>query len=341
MNRSSFPYFLLILAFFTLLGSCNKDDGVKPSVADSLDISVLADSFARLDGGDTTLIQVDANGIYSYPITLNLTGKTQASGQILSLYYIEYAIGGSDTIRDLNESNSNNTPLRVRTGASAIYPVGLDLALSQMNEGDEFAFLIPSELGYGDIVFPPGFASLIPSNATLYFRVRLVLIENESEILTQEQTAINQFIIDGELNDTSVVPVDFVERFANGMIFKRLTQDTLRPFPFIGDSVAVEYTAMSLDSTITYDTKPAANPFRYEFGVSETIPGFDQGIGNMRLGEQALFVLPSSVAYGPSAQVFPDYIKQEIFELKIIPEYVLSVKPYQVMVFRARILEIY
>jgi len=82
-------------------------------------------------------------------------------------------------------------------------------------EGEEYAFLIPPEIGYGDIVFSPGIRSLIPPNSILYFRIRLMLIENENDILTQEQNLINQFIINGELNDTSKVPVEFIERFAN------------------------------------------------------------------------------------------------------------------------------
>ncbi len=331
MNRKGVPYLLypivLIILIFSM-ESCNQDgDGSGPSI-DSTFQSVI-DTFALLNGLD---LQLDPNGVYYYPVTLN-PGGTSGNGGIVSIYYEAEVLNGN-TIDIFDENDGD--PLIVKQGASAIYPVGLDFGLGYMNEGEEYGFILIPDLAYEQYDYAG-----IPPNSIIHIRVRLVLVENEIIIQNQENAAINQFIIDGELNDTTKVPVDLVDRLPSGVVFKRLSANPTQPTPASGDSLAIEYTARTLDTSRVVDVRPGSDPLRYQFGVSETIPGFDLGVVNMRLGERALIVVPSSLGYQGSAQVIPGYIKGTVFQNKIIPEYALSVLPYEVLVFEARLNEIY
>jgi FKBP-type peptidyl-prolyl cis-trans isomerase len=69
-----------------------------------------------------------------------------------------------------------------------------------------------------------------------------------------------------------------------------------------GDTVAMNYTGTLTDSTV-FDSNidPKFNhvqPFVFTLGAGQVIPGWDQGIAGMKVGEQRKLEIPSELAYG-------------------------------------------
>ena len=66
-----------------------------------------------------------------------------------------------------------------------------------------------------------------------------------------------------------------------------------------GQIVSVHYTGTLTDGTKFDSSRDRGQPIEFPLGVGRVIKGWDEGIGKMRVGDQAVFVIPSAIAYGP------------------------------------------
>lgn len=65
-----------------------------------------------------------------------------------------------------------------------------------------------------------------------------------------------------------------------------------------GQTVSVHYEG-SLSNGQVFDSSYKRNqPIDFQLGVGQVIPGWDEGIGLLQVGDKARFVIPSSLAYG-------------------------------------------
>jgi FKBP-type peptidyl-prolyl cis-trans isomerase len=77
-----------------------------------------------------------------------------------------------------------------------------------------------------------------------------------------------------------------------------------------GDTVAMNYTGMLDDGTV-FDSNIDAKfnhvePFVFTIGAGQVIPGWDQGIAGMKVGEQRKLEIPPELAYGANGITDPN-----------------------------------
>ena len=66
-----------------------------------------------------------------------------------------------------------------------------------------------------------------------------------------------------------------------------------------GDTVIMNYTG-TLTTGVKFDSSFDRNePFAFKLGAGQVIKGWDEGVGKLRVGDQAILVLPGKLAYGP------------------------------------------
>ncbi|MBS3060825.1 MAG: peptidylprolyl isomerase [DPANN group archaeon] len=65
-----------------------------------------------------------------------------------------------------------------------------------------------------------------------------------------------------------------------------------------GDTVKVHYTGRLKDGTV-FDSSEGRDPLQVTLGSSMVIPGFNDGILNMKIGEKKTVEIPVDQAYGP------------------------------------------
>ncbi|HEX8689735.1 MAG TPA: FKBP-type peptidyl-prolyl cis-trans isomerase [Solirubrobacterales bacterium] len=66
-----------------------------------------------------------------------------------------------------------------------------------------------------------------------------------------------------------------------------------------GDRVTVQYVGVGFDSNQEFDASwDRGEPFSFQLGAGEVIPGWDQGIEGMKVGGQRQLVIPANLAYG-------------------------------------------
>lgn len=65
-----------------------------------------------------------------------------------------------------------------------------------------------------------------------------------------------------------------------------------------GKTVSVHYKGMLTDGTVFDSSYKRNQPIDFAIGVGQVIPGWDEGIGLLKVGDKARFVIPSHLAYG-------------------------------------------
>ena len=65
-----------------------------------------------------------------------------------------------------------------------------------------------------------------------------------------------------------------------------------------GDTVKVDYTGKLEDGTV-FDTSASREPLQFSIGSGQIIPGFDQAVIGMNVGDKKTVNIPSDEAYGP------------------------------------------
>lgn len=68
--------------------------------------------------------------------------------------------------------------------------------------------------------------------------------------------------------------------------------------PIKGETVIVHYTGTLTDGTKFDSSRDRGQPFSFPLGAGRVIKGWDEGIARMRIGEQAILIIPSSLGYG-------------------------------------------
>ena len=65
-----------------------------------------------------------------------------------------------------------------------------------------------------------------------------------------------------------------------------------------GQTVSVEYTGWLQATQAAFDTNVGGNPFVFTTGQGVVIPGFEQGIVGMKVGEKRRIIVPPNLGYG-------------------------------------------
>jgi len=65
-----------------------------------------------------------------------------------------------------------------------------------------------------------------------------------------------------------------------------------------GDRVHVHY-AGRLDDESVFDTSEGRDPLTFQLGKGQVVPGFDNAVSGMAVGEKKTVTIPAAEAYGP------------------------------------------
>lgn len=107
------------------------------------------------------------------------------------------------------------------------------------------------------------------------------------------------------------------ERQSSGLYYYPIQPGT-GIMPVKHDTAWVKYTGQFLTGTI-FDTNVGEADTLY-FPVDEgwMIPGFDEAVTLMKVGEKAMFLLPSGLAYGPAGKyIIPGYTPL-LFDVELV-----------------------
>ncbi|MDP8222219.1 MAG: peptidylprolyl isomerase [Candidatus Lernaella stagnicola] len=86
-----------------------------------------------------------------------------------------------------------------------------------------------------------------------------------------------------------------------------------------GDTVKVHYTG-TLDDGSVFDTSQGGDPLEFTIGEGQIIPGFEEIVVGMDVGETRTGMVPSDKAYGPHRPEGVVSVDRSVFPPDIDPE---------------------
>ncbi|XAR48782.1 Peptidylprolyl isomerase [Bertholletia excelsa] len=128
-------------------------------------------------------------------------------------------------------------------------------------------------------------------------------MEDEFEFPTAGEMNVNNDLdmdMDAELPEvTPVLKVGEEREIGKSGLKKKLVKEGEGwETPGKGDEVEVHYVGTLLDGTQFDSSRDRGTPFKFTLGQGQVIKGWDEGIKTMKKGEQAIFTIPSELAYG-------------------------------------------
>jgi FKBP-type peptidyl-prolyl cis-trans isomerase 2 len=86
-----------------------------------------------------------------------------------------------------------------------------------------------------------------------------------------------------------------------------------------GDKVKVHYTGKFEDGTL-FDSSQERGPLEFTVGSGQLIPGFDQGVRGMAVGDKRTVEIAPENAYGERNEDLTTTVKRTEFSKEIVPE---------------------
>ncbi len=68
--------------------------------------------------------------------------------------------------------------------------------------------------------------------------------------------------------------------------------------PNSGQTVTVHYTGTLENGTQFDSSRDRGRPFSFKIGVGQVIKGWDEGVGDMKVGGQRILIIPAELGYG-------------------------------------------
>lgn len=197
------------------------------------------------------------------------TGEGAAHTDFVEVHYTGYL---AENNQKFDSSHDRQMPFRFQLGAGEVIS-GWDNGLVGMKVGGKRTLTISPEHGYGS----RGAGNVIPPNATLIFEVEMLgitplpkpWIYDDADVYTTESGL--QYVIktvgEGEpVKDGDVIDIYYAGFFEDGDLFD------------------------------TSENSPQS--FMFTVGEGRAIPGWEEGIKGIRLGEERIIIIPPSLAYG-------------------------------------------
>lgn len=191
-------------------------------------------------------------------------GAEAQAGDIASVHYTGWLEDG--TVFD--SSLKRNTPFNVPIGAGRVIP-GWDEGLAGMKAGGERVLVIPPDLGYGEQA-----TGSIPPNSTLIFLVQMLSIEEPPS-----PAAVEEYQTTENGVEYAILEAGEGDEVASG------------------DIITFGFKAWLDDGTLFDDSDQGGGPAQFQLGQSR-LPGLDEGIIGMKIGETRQLRIPPELAYG-------------------------------------------
>lgn len=167
-------------------------------------------------------------------------------------------------------------------------------AILLMREGETTAFAFTPKVYIGDQL-PPFIKETDVINMTISIVKTQTMEEFEADqaiaaekLIAEEKVILRQYMKDNGIKGIETESGMFIA------VTKKGTGEQPQP----GSEVSVHYTGKLLNGEVFDSSVGRGTPIRFKVGVGQVIRGWDEGILTMKVGEKAIFLIPSPLAYG-------------------------------------------
>ncbi len=241
-----------------------------------------------------------SSGVYYEMLKQNSNGVAVKDSNIVYIHYVLRDLEGN-LIDSLSASADALQTARFLQEPNSVVPQGFYIGADLMNVGEKLRLFMPSYRAYQNF----SYKTLISPDEIIMAELEVVKTESLEMQKTQEDQAIEQYI--------AIHQLDSVQHLPSGIYYQRLTSGSGDQAKS-GDAVKLNYKGIYLNDTV-FDQSTADKLLEFVVDRNTLIKGVNEGVKQMRKGEKARILIPSSLAYGPSIAIFPATIKDEFSKI--------------------------
>jgi peptidylprolyl isomerase len=215
------------------------------------------------------------------------TGREAKAGELVSIHFkgwmvpkdtaselfSDWSADQAKNMLSLGDSRMRNQPVKfiLNTGS---FIKGSDEGIIGMKTGGIRTMIIPSKLAYGEAG-----VGFIPPNTDLKVVIELLEVKDKGIAKMWE--------VDSTLFKTT----------ASGLKYAVISQGDGLPIE-AGKVVTVHYSGYLQDGTMFDSSVERDEPIQFVVGQGQVIPGWDEGMQLLKMGDKARFIIPPQLGYG-------------------------------------------
>ncbi len=253
------------------------------------------------------------SGLY-YKFHTNNGGETP---QMMSLLNVQFACTINDTAVII-PNHSNIVRIVEPLFAGDFYE-----GLSMMHKGDSASFIVRTDSTFYTIFQLPTLPAEFTANDVMRFDVKLNDFYPESEFAAKQiefmkktyktQTEVAETELKNYFKENNIKPIST----PSGLYYDKI-KDGNGEKPQVGTMVKVHYKGKLMDGSVFDSSIDRNEPIRFDLGVGQVIPGWDEGIQLMSKGEKGVLYIPYYLGYGDrGAGAIPPFATL-IFEVELV-----------------------
>ena len=247
------------------------------------------------------------SGIYIIPMEKG-KGRCPEKGEKVELDFDAKLLNG----KTIGSTIDTDKKLSFVLGDGSVIP-GWEEIVPRMHLGERITAVIPFEMAYGDHD-----VSGIPSYANLVYDIKLLKITTVEEQEKQAEEALKQMKSDSETAfQTYIKDNNIVDHTESGLYYSKTLVTDGQPVTR-GNTARIKFVASYLDGRLLGKSEDLGEYYDFVVGKGRVVKGLDEGVGLMRVGERARFVLPYTLAYGENSHDdIPPY-SNLIFDVELL-----------------------
>ena len=170
---------------------------------------------------------------------------------------------------------------------------GWEEIVPKMHLGDRVKAIIPFDMAYGEHS-----VGEIPAYANLVYDIKLLKITTAAELQAEAEKAMQALKAESEKAFFEYLRANNITDYTASGLFFAKSVVTEGAQPQKGQTARIKFEASYLDGTPLGDSEQLGGQYDLVYGQGKVLKGLEEGVGMMRVGEKARFVLPYTLAYG-------------------------------------------
>lgn len=228
--------------------------------------------------------------------------------------YLEYRTGKDSVLENTRKKFGSTVPLPLVELKDPKQKGSPDEAFSYLQPGDSAVFRFSADSLFKPQGRPvPGFLKKGGNVVVLFVKAEKLVDQQAAMAMQQElqqkmmaaqQKEMMAYAAD-QLKKDDATLVDYMKK--NNLttmqktpsgIYYLITRPGAGPKAKSGQKVSVNYTGQLLSGKVFDTSDKQGKPIEFPLGQGQVIPGWDEGIGLLNKGSKAIFLIPSTLAYG-------------------------------------------
>ena len=230
------------------------------------------------------------SGIYLIPLEKG-TGRCPVKGEKVELDFSASLLDGHSVGSTFDSPEKFSFVL----GEGYVIP-GWEAIVPHLHLGERVKAIIPFDMAYGEHS-----VGSIPAYANLVYDIKLLNITTEAELQAEKERAKQAMRAESEQAFYDYLKANNITDYTPSGLFYSKSKVTEGAQPMEGQLARIKFLASYLDGSPLGDSDQLGGYYEFDYGNGKVLKGLEEGIGLMRVGEKARFVLPYTLAYGTEA----------------------------------------